>query len=46
MKRMAILWFVESLFGSRRKRPDWTMLMVFAGICIALLMLLLRWAQS
>jgi len=45
MKRMAIVWFVETLFGSPRKRPDWAMLMVFAGICIALLMLLLRWGQ-
>jgi hypothetical protein len=44
MKRMAIVWFVESLFGSPRKRPDWTRLVVFAGIAIALLMLALRWA--
>jgi hypothetical protein len=45
MKRMAIVWLVESLFGSRRKRADWTLLMVFAGIAIALLMLALRWAR-
>jgi hypothetical protein len=44
MKRMAIIWFVESLFGSPRKRPDLTLLMVFAGIVIALLMLAMRWA--
>ncbi|WP_298252901.1 hypothetical protein [Bradyrhizobium sp.] len=45
MKRMAIVWFVESLFGSPRKRPDWTLLMVFAGIAMALLMIVLRWAH-
>jgi hypothetical protein len=39
MKRMAIFLFVESLFGSPRKRVDWTMLMVFGGIAIALLLL-------
>ena len=44
MKRMAIIWFVESLFGSPHKPPDWTLLMVFAGIAIALLMLVMRWA--
>jgi hypothetical protein len=44
MKRMAIIWFVESVFGSPRKRPDWTLLMVFAGIAITLLMLAVRWA--
>jgi hypothetical protein len=43
MKRMAIVWFIESMFGSARKRPDWTLLLVFAGIAIALLMLALRW---
>jgi hypothetical protein len=43
IKRIAIVWFVETLFGSPRKRPDWTLLMVFAGIAIALLMLALRW---
>jgi hypothetical protein len=42
MKRMAIVWFVESLFGSQRKRPDWTLLMIFAGLAIALLLLLAR----
>jgi len=45
MKRMAIFWFVKSLFGSRRKRPDGTLLMVVLGIAIALLMLALRWAR-
>jgi hypothetical protein len=45
MKRMAIVWLVESLFGSSRKRPDWTLLMIFAGIAIALLMLALRSAR-
>ena len=45
MKRMAIVWFVESLLGSPRKRPDWAKLMIFAGTCIALLMLALRWAS-
>lgn len=45
MRRMTIVvWFVESLFGSRRRRPDWTLLMVVAGITIALLMLAIRWA--
>jgi hypothetical protein len=44
MKRMAIVWFIESLFGSRRKRPDWTLLLAFAGIAIALLLLALRLA--
>lgn len=44
MKRMAILWFIESLLGSPRKRRDWTLLMVVAGIAVALLMLALRWA--
>ena len=43
MKRMAIVWFIESMFGSPRKRPDWSLLMVFTGIGIALLMLALRW---
>ena len=45
MKRMAIVWLVESLFGSQRKRADWTLPMIFAGIAIALLMLVLRWAR-
>jgi hypothetical protein len=45
MKRMAIVWFVESLFGSPRKRPDWTLLMVFAGIAMAVLMVVLRFAR-
>jgi hypothetical protein len=45
MKRIAIVWLVESLFGSPRRRADWTLLMVFAGIAIALLMLALRWAR-
>jgi hypothetical protein len=45
MKRMAIVWLVESLFGSPRKRPDWTLLMVFAGIAMAVLMLALRFAR-
>ena len=44
MKRLAIVWFIESLFGSPRRRPDWTLLMVLTGIAIALLMLALRWA--
>jgi hypothetical protein len=43
MKRMAIAWLVETLFGSPRKRADWTLLMVFAGVAITLLMLALRW---
>jgi hypothetical protein len=43
MKRMAIIWFVEALLGSPRKRPDWTLLMVVAGVAIALLMLAMRW---
>lgn len=45
MKRMAIVWLVESLFGSPRRRADWTLLMVLAGIAIALLMLALPWAR-
>jgi hypothetical protein len=45
MKRMAIVWLVESLFGSPRRRADWKLLMVLAGIAIALLMLALRWAR-
>jgi hypothetical protein len=45
MKRMAIVWLVETLFVSPRKRPDWTRLMAFAGIAIALLMLALRWVR-
>jgi hypothetical protein len=45
MKRMAIVWFVGSLFGSPRKRPDWTLLMVFAGIAMAVLMVVLRFAR-
>jgi hypothetical protein len=45
MKRMAIVWLVESLLGSSRKRADWTLLMVFAGIAIVVLMLALRWAR-
>jgi hypothetical protein len=43
MKRMAIVWFVESLFGSPRRLPDWTLLMVFTGLGIALLLFALRW---
>ena len=42
MKRMAMIWLVESLFGSPRKRPDWTLLMVIAGIALAALMLVIR----
>jgi hypothetical protein len=42
MKRMAIIWFLESLFGSQRKRPDCTLLMIIAGILLATLMLVLR----
>lgn len=45
MKRMAIVRFVESLFGTPHKRPDWTLVMVFTGIGIALLMFALRWAH-
>lgn len=45
MKRMAMIWFVESLFGSPRRRPDWTLLMVFAGIAMAILMIALRWVH-
>jgi hypothetical protein len=45
MKRMAIFFFVNSLFASPRKCPDWSRLMVFARILIALLMLALRWAN-
>jgi hypothetical protein len=41
---MAIFFFVESLFGSPRKPPGWSRLMVFAGIAIASLALALRWA--
>jgi hypothetical protein len=44
MKRMAIVWFVESLFGSPRKRADWDLLLVFAGIAMAALMIVLRFA--
>jgi hypothetical protein len=44
MKRIAIVWFIESLFGSSRKRPDWTLLMAIVGLAIALLMLALRFA--
>jgi hypothetical protein len=42
MKRMAMIWLVESLFGSPRKHPDWTLLMVIAGIGLATLMLVIR----
>lgn len=45
MKRMAIVWFVESLLGSPRKRPDWTLLMISAGIAMAVLMLVLRFVR-
>jgi hypothetical protein len=41
MKRIAIVWFIESLFGSSRKRPDWTLPIAVAGIAIAVLMLVL-----
>jgi hypothetical protein len=44
VKRIAIAWFVESLFGPPHKRPDWTLLMIFTGIAIVLLMLGLRFA--
>ncbi|WP_426408514.1 hypothetical protein [Bradyrhizobium ganzhouense] len=44
MKRMAIVRFIETLFGSPRKRPDWTLPIAVAGIAIALLMLALRFA--
>ena len=39
---MAIVWFIESLFGSPRKRVDWTLVMAVTGIAIALLMIALR----
>jgi hypothetical protein len=42
MKRMAIVWFVESLFGSPGKRPSWDLLLVCAGIAMAALMIVLR----
>jgi hypothetical protein len=45
MKRVAIIWFVGSLFDSSRKRPDWTLLMILGGIAIALLMVALRVAR-
>jgi hypothetical protein len=45
MKRMAIAWLIESLLGSQRKRPDWTLVMFFAGIALILLMLALRWVR-
>jgi hypothetical protein len=45
MKRMALVWFVQSLLGPSRKRPDWTLLMVVAGIAMALMMIGLRWAH-
>jgi hypothetical protein len=44
MKRMAVIWLVESLFGSPRRRPDWSLLMFSVGIAIAVLMLALRFA--
>jgi hypothetical protein len=44
VKRVAIIWFIESLFGPVRKRPNWALLMALAGITMALLMLMLRWA--
>lgn len=44
MKRMAIVWLVQSVFGLPRKRPDLTLPMSLAAIAIALLMLTLRWA--
>ncbi len=44
MKRMAVVWLVESLLGARRRSPEWSLLIVFVGIAIALLMLALRFA--
>ena len=44
MKRLAIVWLVESLFGSPRKRPDPTLLLIFAGLAMAALMIVLRFA--
>jgi hypothetical protein len=35
MKRMVIFFFVESLFGSKRRRVDWSALLFLAGIAIA-----------
>ena len=45
MKRMAIVWFIESLFGSPRKQIDWTLVMAVSGIAIAILMIALRLAS-
>jgi hypothetical protein len=42
---MVILWLVESLFGSPRKRPDWSLPLMVAGIAMTLLILALRWAH-
>lgn len=44
MKRMAIVWLMESLFGSPRKRADWDLLLVFAGLVMAALLIVLRFA--
>lgn len=35
---------VESLFGTRRRRSEWILPIVFVGIAVALLMLKLRFA--
>jgi hypothetical protein len=44
-KRMAIVWLVESLINSPRKRPDWTLLLVFAGIAVTLLIFALGFSH-
>jgi hypothetical protein len=40
MKRMAILWLVESLFGSRGKRVDWSLTLMLVGIALTFWLLL------
>jgi hypothetical protein len=40
MKRMAIFWFVESLFGSRQKRTDWSLTLTLVGIALTFWLLL------
>ncbi|MET4222116.1 hypothetical protein ABIB00_007352 [Bradyrhizobium sp. LB14.3] len=39
IKRIAIVWFAGSRFGSRRKRPNWKLLILFTAIMFALLLL-------
>jgi hypothetical protein len=45
MKRLAIVWLIESLFGSERKRPDWSMVIFVAGIAIIVVMIIMRFAR-